>query len=358
MPGEIDLAERSSDLFGCRRRLGASAVGNIDLLGSPLGPNAVCNVDLLGCRRRLGPSAPPISSAATGTSSPAPNADASGRASSTSPALGPSEGARGKSLRDGTGSEREREGKASVTAPDSERKREVPIEFDRAAHRYDLLTGLNPGYHRHLELSAERLALPDRGRGQRVLDLCCGTGLSSEALQKVLPEAHIVGLDASEGMLALARAKPQLRAVELVRGDATDPAAAGARGPFDAILMAYGIRNIAEPDRCLANLRALLRPGAPICFHEYSVRGSIAARAVWEAVALGIIIPGGALSGSGTRIYRYLRRSVHSFDGVRAFEARLARAGFTHVRTEPMDGWQRGIVHSFLARAPLSESGR
>lgn len=234
----------------------------------------------------------------------------------------------------------------------TESKREVPGAFDAAAHRYDLLTGLNPGYHRHLRLSAQRLALPGEGRGLRVLDLCCGTGLSTEALREVYPRASIVGLDASEGMLAIARGKPLLRGVELVRGDAMDPEAGGARGPFDAILMAYGIRNVPDPDRCLALLRTLLAPGAPICFHEYSVRGSIAARAVWDAVSLGIIIPSGALSGSGTRLYRYLRESVHHFDGVRAFEARLARAGLVHVRTEPMDGWQRGILHSFLARAP------
>lgn len=234
--------------------------------------------------------------------------------------------------------------------PTSERKREVPGDFDGAAESYDVLTGLNPGYHRHLRMSAERLALPRRGRGLRVLDLCCGTGLSTEALRTVYPEATIVGLDASAGMLAIARAKPLLRGVELVLGDATDPAAAGVRGPFDAVLMAYGIRNVPDPDRCLRNLRALLAPGAPICFHEYSVKDSLSARAVWDAVCVGIIIPSGAIAGSGTRLYRYLRRSVHAFDGVRAFEARLSRAGFTQVRTEPMDGWQRGVVHSFLAR--------
>jgi hypothetical protein len=40
------------------------------------------------------------------------------------------------------------------------------------------------------------------------------------------------------------------------------------------------------------------------------------------------------------------------FDGVRAFESRLTDAGFDEVRTEPMDGWQTGVVHSFLARRP------
>lgn len=236
--------------------------------------------------------------------------------------------------------------------PTSDRKREVPSDFDRAASTYDLLTGLNPGYHRHLRLSAARLGLPARGAGARLLDLCCGTGLSTEALRAVYPDARIVALDASEGMLAIARAKPQLRGVELVHGDATDPRAAGIEGSFDGILMAYGIRNVPDPDRCLHNVRALLTPGAPVVFHEYSVAGSLSARAIWDAVCLGIVIPSGLALSGDARIYRYLRRSVHAFDGARAFEARLARAGFARVRTEPMDGWQRGILHSFVAHAP------
>jgi hypothetical protein len=63
-----------------------------------------------------------------------------------------------------------------------------------------------------------------------------------------------------------------------------------------------------------------------------------------------VIVPlGAAATGSG-ELFRYLRRSVLAFDGVRAFEARLRRAGFDDVTTQGMDGWQRGIVHSFLAR--------
>lgn len=232
-------------------------------------------------------------------------------------------------------------------------KHEVPREFDGAARSYDLLAGLNPGYHRHLRLSAARLALPRGGAGARVLDLCCGTGLSTEALRTTYPAARIVGLDASAGMLAIARGKPLLRDVEFVLGDATDPAAADVRGPFDAVLMAYGIRNVPDPDRCIRNVAALLSPGAPVCFHEYSVRDSLAARATWDAVCFGIIIPSGLALRGDARIFRYLRRSVNSFDGVRSFEARLARAGLVSIVTEPMDGWQRGVVHSFLARAPV-----
>lgn len=230
-------------------------------------------------------------------------------------------------------------------------KREVPSDFDAVAATYDLLTGLNPGYHAHLRKSAERLEL---GRAPRVLDLCCGTGASTEAILRVYPDADVVALDASAGMLAEARKKPILRGVELVLGDASDPASAGVTGLFDAVYMAYGIRNLPDPDGALARIRALLRPGAPIVFHEYSVADNVVAKRIWDAVCFAIIIPGGLVTSPRSRIYRYLHQSVHAFDGVRAFEARLSRAGYADVRTLAMDGWQRGIVHSFLARRPSS----
>jgi ubiquinone/menaquinone biosynthesis C-methylase UbiE len=226
----------------------------------------------------------------------------------------------------------------------------VPADFDRVASTYDTLVRRNPGYLAHLRLSADRLSLPREGAGLRLLDLCCGTGLSTEALLAAYPRADVTGLDASAGMLGCARAKG-LRATFVV-GDAMHPRDAGVEGDFDAILMAYGIRNVPEPDVCLHGVRELLAPGAPVVFHEYSVAGSRRARVIWNAVAYGVIIPGGLVTSGHTRIYRYLRRSVLDFDGVEGFEARLARAGFTDIHTEPVDGWQRGIVHSFCARRP------
>ena len=226
---------------------------------------------------------------------------------------------------------------------------DVPDAFNQVAGRYDLLTGLNQGYRKHLRWSAGRLGLD---AGSRILDLCCGTGLSTEALALEVPNAKIVGLDASAGMLAIARGKELGADVQFVLGDAMEPAEAGIQGPFDGILMAYGIRNVPDPDTCLSRLYQLLHPGGTICFHEYSVADSAWSRAVWNAVALGVVIPSGWIFSGSARIYRYLRRSVNGFDGVRAFESRLGRAGYVDIRTERMDGWQRGIVHSFLARRP------
>ena len=225
-------------------------------------------------------------------------------------------------------------------------KSTVPAEFDRVARSYDLLSALNPGYSDHLRASAARMNLAE---GARVLDLCCGTGLSTAALRDVYPDATITAMDASEGMLAKAREKTELGDVDWLVGNAMDPAGGGAVGPYDGVLMAYGIRNVPDPDVCLERLRPLLAEGGTICLHEYSVRGSRWSRFKWNFVTLGIVIPLGLLVARTTKIFRYLRRSVTEFDSVEVLEDRLRAAGFSDVRTEPMDGWQRGIVHSFLA---------
>jgi ubiquinone/menaquinone biosynthesis C-methylase UbiE len=227
------------------------------------------------------------------------------------------------------------------------RKSRIASDFDRVASGYDRLNALNPGYSKHLRWSAERLGLK---ADARILDLCCGTGLSTAALRSVYPEAELTGMDASAGMLAQARDKPGLEGVEWLQGDAMDPRAAGAVGPYDGILMAYGIRNVPDPDLCLHRVGALLADGGVLCLHEYSVAGSSRARSIWKLVTTGVVIPLGLLLTRTTSIFRYLRRSVLEFDSVDEVEDRLRRAGFLEVRTEPMDGWQRGVVHSFLAR--------
>lgn len=223
----------------------------------------------------------------------------------------------------------------------------VPGEFDRVSRSYDLLSALNPGYSRHLRKSAERMKLP---AGARILDLCCGTGLSTAAIRAAYPDAEITGMDASAGMLESAREKEELSDVRWLHGNAMDPAASGATGPYDAIFMAYGIRNVPDPDLCLQRLKPLLAEGGTLCLHEYSVAGSAWSRFIWNVVTLGIVIPLGLIFARTTKIFRYLRRSVLEFDSVERLERRLGEAGYRHSGTETMGGWQRGIVHTFLAR--------
>ncbi|MFD5567294.1 class I SAM-dependent methyltransferase [Streptomyces cadmiisoli] len=228
------------------------------------------------------------------------------------------------------------------------RDHELARAFDHASHTYDRLTSLNPGYRTDLLRSARRLRLPGDGADLHVLDLGCGTGASTRALLRVAPRARITGVDASPGMLRRALAKPWPARVRFLHLTAEDVATAG-EGPFDAVFAAYLFRNVADPDRVLETVRALLRPGGRLAVHEYSLSGSAVHRALWTAVCRGVIIPAGTVSGDRD-LYRHLWRSVLAFDTAPVFADRMRRAGFTGVRAAPVAGWQTGIVHTFLAR--------
>lgn len=231
---------------------------------------------------------------------------------------------------------------------------EVPGAFDVGARAYDRLVGANPGYHAHLRISARRMRIPGGGRGLRLLDAGCGTGASTAALLEAAPHAEIVAVDASAGMLEQAAAKSWPDSVRFVHSPIEKLGDAGVTGPFDGILAAYLLRNLADPDAQLRRFREMLRPGATLAIHEYSVRDSKAAQAIWNAVCWGIIIPAGRWQTGDSTLYRHLWRSVNDFDGAADFQRRLVAAGFTGVHSETVPGWQANIVHTFLADAPGS----
>ena len=80
--------------------------------------------------------------------------------------------------------------------------------------------------------------------------------------------------------------------------------------------------------------------------------GNSAARRVWDLVSHAVIIPLGVVIDRNPGLYRYLWRSVVDFDSVATFTDRLSRAGFVDVAHRTATGWQRGILHTFVARRP------
>lgn len=234
-------------------------------------------------------------------------------------------------------------------------RNQVPTAFNGGARAYDRLVGANPGYHRALRASARQLGVGD-GDGLHLLDAGCGTGASTAALLATAPRARITAVDASSEMLAHARRKPWPKTVRFVRARIEELAGTEEHsGPFDGILAAYLIRNLDDPDAQLRAFRGMLRPGGRLAVHEYSVRDALRARLIWHAVCFGIIIPAGKLATGDATLYRHLHRSVRTFDGAGAFERRLRRAGFTSTARTTTAGWQRDVVHTFLARSPAAD---
>ncbi len=230
--------------------------------------------------------------------------------------------------------------------------------FDRAARRYDLLTGMNPGYHRHLDAAARRLADHLSPAPELLLDLGCGSGSSTAALLRRLPSARVVGIDASAGMLAQARAKSWPSGVEF-RQLPAERLAELDLPPADGAMAAYLLRNIdaADRDAALAAILGALRPGGQLVIQEYSVAGRRLAGLVWTLVCWLVVIPLSWLVRGSPRLYRYLWRSVRAFDSTATVHERLRRAGFTAIEQFAVTGWQRGILHTFVAQRPNQPRG-
>jgi ubiquinone/menaquinone biosynthesis C-methylase UbiE len=229
---------------------------------------------------------------------------------------------------------------------------DVTSEFDAAAASYDRLVGASPGYYRNLSRSAGRMQLPGNGAGLHLLDLGCGTGASTLALLAAAPQARITAVDASAGMLAKARQADWPHRVSFVHARAEELAAAGVHGPFDGIFAAYLVRNLPDPDPVLAWLCGQLVPGAPLAVHDYALDGGACSRAIWTAVCWSVIIPAGKVVTGRAGLYRYLWRSVLRFDTADALATRLRGHGLADVHTATMPGWERGIVHTVVARRP------
>ncbi len=236
--------------------------------------------------------------------------------------------------------------------------------FDRAAPTYDAMVALSPGYHDQLRTAAdalvERLPRPEPGTDSLVvLDLGCGSGASTRALLDAwgarggrTDAITVQGVDASEGMVAQARAKPWPRSVELVVSDAVTHLESLEDGSVDGILAAYLLRNVPDRERLLREAARVLRPGGAVVIHDYSVAGSVRARATWAAVCHGVIIPLAVVKRSDVPLHRYLYTSVRDFDSVAAICERLRGAGLVDVRHRTYPGWQHGVVHTVAGSSP------
>ncbi len=234
----------------------------------------------------------------------------------------------------------------------------VERQFDATAARYDLMVSLNPGYHEHLRAAARRLVaeLPaDSGAPVwHLVDLGCGSGASTAALVTALDgrPADVLGLDASAGMLAAARAKPWPAGVRFRQARAENAALSQSGSPLHGVLGCYLLRNVTDRDRLLGDVLAALRPGGVLVLQDYSVAGSRRAAAVWTFVCWAVIIPLSLVLTRSSSLYRYLWRSALAFDSVAELLARLRAAGFVDVSAATVPGWQRDILHTVVARRP------
>lgn len=240
----------------------------------------------------------------------------------------------------------------SLTPYDSgqPKREQITQAFDVIAHRYDRL---NRVLSLGIDLSWRRRALLHLrdAAPARVLDVATGTADLALMTARALPQAHVTGIDLSEGMLRIGRAKvsrARLDArVELVRGDCLAlpfPDAA-----FDAATAAFGVRNFENIGAGLSELRRVLKPGGLAVILELSRPEREPARSL-SRFYLRVLIPfiGRCLTGHG-REYRYLPASVAEVPQGEKMLALLGAADFVACRYE---SYTLGACTCYTGRKP------
>ena len=203
--------------------------------------------------------------------------------------------------------------------------------FDRIAPVYDAMNVVTTaGFDRRWRREAARAVVRP---GDEVLDAACGTGDLALACARV--GGRVTGIDFAPAMLERARRKgPEL---EWVEGNLLDLPFAD--GSFDAATVGFGVRNVADLERSLHELRRVLRRGGRLGVLEITrPRGLLRPFfAVWfdrVIPVLGKLLPGG-------EAYTYLPASVRRFPDAEELSELLRGAGFSEVRFRLFSG---GIV--------------
>lgn len=226
--------------------------------------------------------------------------------------------------------------------------RRIAGMFDAIAPRYDLLnTVLSGGLDRYWRRRAiQSLQLTGV---ETVLDVCTGTGDVALAAARARRGARrVVGVDFAGAMLSRAvekvRAAGVGRRVHLVRGDATQiPLPAES---VDGAAIAFGIRNVAQPELACREIRRALRPGGRLAILEFGVPVFPAVRSLYLWYFRHVLPQIGRAVSQHDAAYSYLPASVGVFPWGEAFADLLRREGFNNVKSRPLT---LGIVYLYTA---------
>jgi len=173
---------------------------------------------------------------------------------------------------------------------------------------------------------------------QLILDVATGTGdFAFEALSILNPE-KIVGVDISQGMLNIAQQKINKRGLgdkfEIKLGDSEKlPFEAN---EFDAVTVAYGVRNFENLEVGLADINRVLKPGGKAVVLEFSKPKAFPIKQLYN-VYFTYITPGiGKLFSKDARAYSYLPESVAAFPDGEKFVTLMQKAGFKNTKCRPL----------------------
>jgi demethylmenaquinone methyltransferase/2-methoxy-6-polyprenyl-1,4-benzoquinol methylase len=227
------------------------------------------------------------------------------------------------------------------------KKQQVAEMFDKIAFRYDFLNrflsgGVDVFWRKRAirQLRGLGSAADKAGAGAAaavdlsVLDVATGTGDMAILLSRHFPEARITGVDISTGMLDVGRRKLTRLQLDnrITLQTADSEALPFSDGRFDAITVAFGVRNFENLEKGLREMRRVLKPGGKLVVLEFS-QPRIPVISQLYRLYMRRVAPRIAGIASGNRAaYQYLNDSVQAFPEGEGFIAILNRCGYDQTR--------------------------
>ncbi|MBE6175425.1 MAG: bifunctional demethylmenaquinone methyltransferase/2-methoxy-6-polyprenyl-1,4-benzoquinol methylase UbiE [Rikenellaceae bacterium] len=214
------------------------------------------------------------------------------------------------------------------------KKEQVEEMFDNIAPTYDRLNHI-------MSFNIDRvwrrrvMRIVRRSKARRIMDLATGTGDLAIAMAKRVDRTQILGIDLSEEMLSVARAKVQKQGLEerimLEKGDAENLMMV-ADGSIDAVTVAFGVRNFENMERGLSEIYRTLRAEGKLVVLEFSMPKNRFVRWVYSYYAHRLLPRIGAMISKDRRAYTYLPESVEEFPAPERFAEILKSVGFSSVK--------------------------
>ncbi|MFD1892677.1 bifunctional demethylmenaquinone methyltransferase/2-methoxy-6-polyprenyl-1,4-benzoquinol methylase UbiE [Ottowia beijingensis] len=213
---------------------------------------------------------------------------------------------------------------------EQDKARRVRGVFDSVAGKYDLMNDLMSG-GLHRAWKAYTVMVANLREGQRVLDIAGGTGdLALAFSKKVGRTGQVVHTDINEAMLRTGRDRLLDAGVILPTTVCDAEKLPFPDGHFDAVSVAFGLRNMTHKDAALREMARVLKPGGKLLVLEFSqVAGPL--RKAYDLYSFKVLPRLGSLVAGDAESYRYLAESIRMHPNQQELKALMKSNGFGHV---------------------------